>query len=165
MRYVFKPNLKTLGPRYGKRLRAIREALPGLSAELAPLRRGENVTVTVGGEPLDLSPDDVLVTTEQAGDWASASDGGLTVALSTALTPELETEGRARDFVRLVQEARKAAGLELTDRVRVRFDPSDPATAAVVAAFADYIRGETLADALDPGEPGGEPVTVERTGS
>ena len=148
VRYTFKPNLKTLGPRHGKRLRAIREELPGLADALAPLRRGENVTVTVGGEPLDLAPEDVLISTEQAGDWASASDalpGGatLTVALSTALTPELEVEGRARDFVRLVQEARKAAGLELTDRIAVTFDPSDPDRAAAVAAHADYIRGET----------------------
>ena len=163
VRYVFKPNLKTLGPRYGKRLRAIREELPTLAAELAPLRAGKNVAVTIGGEPLDLTPDDVLIATEQIGDWASASDGGITVALSTALTPELEAEGRARDFVRLVQDARKAAGLELTDRIAVTFDPSDADRARAVEAWADYIRGETLADALAPGETGGEPVTVRKT--
>ena len=162
VRYSFKPNLKTLGPRYGKRLRAIREELPTLADALAPLRRGGSVTVTVGGEPLDLTPDDVLVTTEQSGDWASASDGGLTVAMSTALTPELETEGRARDFVRLVQEARKAAGLDLTDRIRVTYDATDADRAAAVAAWADYVKGETLADALEPGETGGDAVRVER---
>ena len=162
VRYSFKPNLKTLGPRYGKRLGVIRKELPGMSDALAPLRRGESVTVTVGGEPLDLTPDDVLVTTEQSGDWASASDGGLTVALSTALTPELETEGRARDFVRLVQEARKAAGLDLTDRVRVTYDATDADRAAAVTAWADYIRGETLADSLDAGETGGDPVRVAK---
>ena len=162
VRYRFKPNLKTLGPKHGKRLRAIREELPTLAAELAPLRRGEDVTVTVGGEPLPLTPADVLVTTEQAGDWASGSEDGLTVALSTALTPDLETEGRARDFVRLVQEARKAAGLEMTDRVRVTFDPSDPDRTAAVDAWADYIRGETLADALEPGATGGDPVRVAK---
>ena len=163
VRYVFKPNLKTLGPRYGRRLRAIREELPGLSEELAPLRRGEDVTVTVGGEPLELSPADVLISTEQTGDWASASDGGVTVALSTTLTPELEVEGRARDFVRLVQEARKAAGLELTDRVRVTYDPADAERAAAVEAWDEYVRGETLADSLAPGETGGDPVRVVKS--
>ena len=161
VRYVFKPNLKTLGPKHGKRLGAIRQALPTLSAELDPLRRGEDVTVIVGGEPLALTPADVLISTEQTGDWSSASDEGVTVALSTVLTPALEAEGRARDFVRLVQEARKAAGLELTDRVRVTFDPSDAARTAAVETWADYIRGETLADSLDPGETGGEAVSVE----
>ena len=82
------------------------------------------------------------------------------MALSTALTPELEVEGRARDFVRLVQEARKAAGLELTDRVRVTYDPSDAERAAAVEAWAEYVRGETLADSLGPGETGGEAVRV-----
>ncbi|MFH5802563.1 class I tRNA ligase family protein [Alienimonas sp. DA493] len=167
VKYTFKPNLKTLGPRYGKRLGAIRQALPTLSEELAPLRRGENVTVTVGGEPLELGPEDVLVTTEQSGDWASASETlpggeGVTVALSTALTPELEVEGRARDFVRLVQEARKAAGLELSDRVAVTYDPADAQRAAAVEAWADYIRGETLADDLAPGDTGGAAVTVRK---
>ena len=162
VRYRFKPNLKTLGPRCGKRLGAIRQALPDLSEELAPLRRGESVTVTVGGEPLDLAPEDVLVTTEQSGDWASAGEEGLTVALSTALTPELEVEGRARDFVRLVQEARKAAGLELSDRIAVTYDPADPQRTAAIETWADYIRGETLADALEPGETGGEAVRVQR---
>ena len=118
--------------------------------------------MTVGGEPLDLTPEDVLVTTEQAGDWASASDAGLTVALSTALTPELEAEGRARDFVRLVQEARKAAGLDLADRVRVTYDATDPDRAAAVEAWSEYVKGETLADSLEAGETDGEPVAVMR---
>ncbi len=167
VKYTFKPNLKTLGPRCGKRLGAIRKEFPGLSEELAPLRRGEDVTVTIGGEPLDLSPEDVLVTTEQSGDWASASEtlpsgAGLTVALLMALTPELEVEGRARDFVRVVQEARKAAGLELSDRIAVTFDPSDAPRTAAVEIWADYIRGETLADSLTPGETGGDAVTVRK---
>ncbi|NNJ25729.1 class I tRNA ligase family protein [Alienimonas chondri] len=167
VKYTFKPNLKTLGPRCGKRLGAIRQEFPAMSDELAPLRRGENVTVTVGGEPLDLSPEDVLVTTEQSGDWASASEtlpagDGVTVALSTVITPELKVEGLARDFVRMVQEARKGAGLELSDRIVVTYDASDAARTAAVEAWDDYIRGETLADALEPGETGGESVTVRK---
>ena len=162
VRYSFKPNLKTLGPRCGKRLGAIRKELPDLADELAPLRRGECVTVTIGGEPLELEPEDVLVSTEQAGDWASASEGGVTVALSTALTPELEVEGRARDFVRLVQEARKAAALELSDRIAVTFDASDAERTASIETWADYIRGETLADTLTPGDTGGGAVLVQR---
>src|SRR5690606_37078369 len=96
--YTFKPNLKTLGPKYGKLLGAIRKELPETDAALlAPLRAGQSVTVTLGGEEVTLEPDDVLVSTEQASDWASGDDAGIQVALSTVLTPELIREGMARD--------------------------------------------------------------------
>ena len=170
VRYSYKPNLKTLGPKYGKRLGAIRKELPALEpAALDPLRHGEPVTVTVGGEPLDLGPEDVLVTAEQSGDWAVGDDGGIQVALSTQLTAALEREGLARDFVRQVQQARKDAGLEMTDRVTVTYS-ADDATAAAVEEWAVYVRGETLADSLklrrppadaDTASAGGGTVRVE----
>ena len=161
VRYSYKPNLKTLGPRYGKRLGAIRKELPALDpAALDPLRRGEPVTVTVGGEPLDLTPEDVLVTAEQSGDWAVGDEGGVQVALSTQLTPELEREGLARDFVRQVQDRRKSAALDMTDRITVRYEADSPSVRAAVEEWGDYIRQETLADGLEFRVPPAGAVTV-----
>ena len=147
--YTYKPNLKTLGPKYGKRLAAIRKELPELTdEELAPLRRGSNVTVTIGGEPLELSPEDVMVGTAQAADWVTAADGAIQIALSIQLTPELIQEGLARDFIRQIQQMRKDAGLEIEDRIAVQFTGQGSAQKAI-SAFSESIKAETLCDSLE----------------
>lgn len=149
--YAYKPNLKTLGPKCGKRLGVIRNELPNVDgAALAPLRSGESVTVELSDGPLELTPDDVMVSTEQASDWASGSDGTLQLALSTELTPELEREGYARDLIRHIQQARKDAGLEIEDRITIALVVPNEAKdlAAAVAEHGDTIRSETLANAI-----------------
>jgi isoleucyl-tRNA synthetase len=84
VKYAYKPNLKTLGPKYGKLLNALRTKLPELGdAVLAPLRRGQNLTVELEGQSVDLTPDDVLVSTEQAAEWVCSDDSGIQVAIST----------------------------------------------------------------------------------
>ncbi len=156
--YVYKPNLKTLGPRYGKLLSVIKSELPNLpDGTLGPLRSGQPVTVTLDGQELTLQPEDVLVSTQQACDWQSAAEAGLQVALSTAITPELLREGMARDFVRHVQQSRKDADLEITDRISVQYHVSDLLAAQAIAEWDDYIRRETLADQLlqEQGPPAG----------
>ena len=161
--YSFKPNLKTLGPRHGKLLGVIRTELPQLDpAILAPLRSGQSVTVELGGEQIELGPDDVMVSTEQASDWSCADEDGIQIAISTVTTPELEREGMARDFVRQVQQLRKDADLQIQDRIKVQFqsDSSDIATA--VAEWSDYIQNETLAESIEPGEAASDvkPVSI-----
>ncbi|HCS51334.1 MAG TPA: isoleucine--tRNA ligase, partial [Planctomycetaceae bacterium] len=100
VQYAYKPNLKTLGPKYGKLLGMLRKDLPNLAPEiLAPLRSGSNVSIEMGGETIELEPDDVLVSTEQSSEWGTADDSGVQVAISTKLSPELIEEGMARDFV------------------------------------------------------------------
>jgi isoleucyl-tRNA synthetase len=147
--YSYKPNLKTLGPRYGKLLGAIRNELPNLDgALLAPLRSGGSVTVTLGGEDIELGPDDVMVSTEQATDWACADEAGIQIAISTVTTPELEREGMARDFVRQVQSLRKDHDLEIQDRITIEFSSDDPEVAAAISEWDSYIREETLADSI-----------------
>eukprot|EP00913_Durusdinium_trenchii_P028321 g26549.t1 len=162
--YSFKPNLKTLGPRYGKLLGAIRKELPELPDEqLAPLRSGQSVTVTIAGTELTLGPDDVLVSTEQAADWVCADESGLQIALATTLTPELQREGIRNDFIRHVQQARKDADLEIQDRIRVSFQTGDETVRAAVAEWNDYIANETLADSIEPADNAPEecgPVSV-----
>ena len=102
-----------------------------------------------GRRMLELAPEDVMVGTEQAADWVTVSDGSVQIALSTKLTPELVREGVARDFVRQIQQMRKDAGLEIEDRIAIRYS-GDSDVAAAIEAFGDYIRAETLADSLQP---------------
>ncbi|MHC4875573.1 MAG: isoleucine--tRNA ligase [Planctomycetota bacterium] len=146
--YSYKPNLKTLGPKYGKLLGAIRKELPEMDEKLlAPLRAGENVTVTIGGEQIELGPDDVMVSTEQASDWSCADESGIQIAISTVITPELEREGMARDFVRQVQQLRKELDLQIQDRIQIEFSASEEIGAAV-GNWEQYIKEETLADSV-----------------
>jgi isoleucyl-tRNA synthetase len=147
--YAYKPNLKTLGPKYGKLLGVLRTKLPELGdAVLGPLRRGESLTIDIDGNSIDLTPDDVLVGTEQATGWACADEGGLQIALSTELSPELISEGMGRDFVRHVQQLRKDADLQITDRIAVSYASDSDLVGACVATWGDFICGETLADSI-----------------
>jgi isoleucyl-tRNA synthetase len=147
--YTYKPNLKTLGPKFGKGLGVISKALPTVDPKvLAPLRRGESVTLRLDGQEYQLAPEDVMVGTLQAADWVSADSAGVQIALSTVLTPELKQEGNARDFVRQVQQLRKDADLEIENRIRVFYETNDDDVLAAIAAWDDYIRAETLADAV-----------------
>lgn len=162
--YTYKPNLKTLGPKYGKLLGVLRKELPELGDEvLGPLRRGESVSLELSGNQIDLEPDDVLVGTEQAADWACADEQGIQIAISTKLTPELEQEGMARDFVRQIQQLRKEADLEIEDRIIVTYDSQGAAEIEqAVSNWTDYILGETLGDQLDQSQSltDGKEVTI-----
>ena len=147
--YSYKPNLKTLGPKYGKILKIIQQKLPELDASaLAPLRSGQSATVTFDGQEVTLMPEDVLVSTNQAADWVAADDRGVQIALSTAITPELKREGIARDFVRQVQNLRKEADLDIQDRIRVSYHATDPEVSHAIPEWSDYICKETLAESL-----------------
>lgn len=148
--YNYKPNLKTLGPKYGKLLGVIKKHLPNLdAATLDPLRKGETVTLTLDDNEITLEPDDVLVSVEQASDWVTAGDRGIQIALSTILTPELEREGMARDFVRQVQQLRKEADLEIQDRIRIFYAAEEADVQKAVAEWSDYIQAETLAGSME----------------
>jgi len=150
--YSFKPNLKTLGPRHGKLLGVIRKELPEMDpAILAPLRSGESVTVELGGEQIELGPNDVMVSTEQASDWSCADEDGIQIAISTVTTPELEREGMARDFVRQVQQLRKDADLQIQDRITIQYQSDDAEIATGVSEWSVYIQNETLADSIEAG--------------
>ena len=150
VKYTYKPNLKTLGPKYGKLLNALRTSLPELGdVVLGPLRQGQNLTVQLEGQSVDLTPNDVLVSTEQAAEWVCSDDAGIQVAISTVLTPELIREGMSRDFVRQVQQLRKDANLNIQDRIRVQYHSADNTVQAMVAEWGNYIQGETLADSIE----------------
>ncbi|WP_437190795.1 class I tRNA ligase family protein [Planctomicrobium sp. SH527] len=150
--YAFKPNLKTLGPKYGKLLNVIRNGLSTVDASLlAPLRSGANVTLTLEGNEVVLAPEDVMVSVQQSSDWASADDAGIQIALSTKLTPELIQEGMARDLIRHIQQQRKDANLEENQRISVQWNTTGNGELAesAIAAWKQTILTETRADKIE----------------
>ena len=164
VKYVYKANLKTLGPKYGKLLNLLREKLPTIDGNLlAPVRRGESVTIELDGNQIVLAAEDVQVGTEQATGWACADDGGVQLALSTVLTPALLREGMARDFIRQIQQLRKDANLEIESRIRIHYVNQDPQVAEMISEWSDLVCGETLADSLNASSDaptGVQPVNV-----
>jgi isoleucyl-tRNA synthetase len=156
-RWHAKPNFKALGPRLGQGVKEVATALADDDGALAGvLASGDSVTVTTPSADVVLSPDDVDLTQEVLEGWGVASDAGVTVALDLELTPDLRREGTAREIVRAVQEARKAAGLDVSDRIVLGMETSGE-VAESFRAHAETIGGETLAvELLD--EVGGDVV-------
>ena len=155
--YRLLPNNKVLGPRFGKRFPAVRAALAELdvASALRRLEAGLPIQLAVGGEAVELARDDVLVQTNPREGLAVAYDRGVTVGVDTVLTPELVTEGLARDVVRRVQNLRKAAGFNLDDRIITTYQ-ADETLAAAIEAWREAIAAETLSVALRAGRPGAE---------
>ncbi len=155
-RWRAKPNYKVLGPRLGDLVKRVAAALAADDGTVASsLARGERVTLTVDGQPIELAPDEVDLGQEVTEGWGVASDGGLTVALDLEISDDLLREGRAREVVRAVQDARRAAGLDVSDRIDLAVSATGD-VAASIAAFRDYVAGETLAVALDVGTLDGD---------
>ena len=139
-----KANFARLGPKLGplvKKAAGIIAALKSEQVEL--LAGGESVSLTVEGQSLVLTVDDVIIEHVPREGRVVAAEGGLVVALDTALTPDLIEEGLAREFVSKLQNMRKTADLEVTQRIHVRFD-GDDAVQAAVAKYREYITTETL---------------------
>jgi len=143
--YRIKPNLPVVGKRYGKLIPAIRAALAqsdgSAIAKLAA--RGELLTIEVEGQTIELAPDALLIETTTAEGFACAEDAGYLVGLDTTLTDELVREGLIREIVRTVQDARKQAGLNVSDRIVLNVDGNEPVMAAM-SAHREYIVSETL---------------------
>ncbi|MDQ1467415.1 MAG: isoleucyl-tRNA synthetase [Actinomycetota bacterium] len=177
--YRVVPNFKALGPRLGKRLPRVRELLLGLDG--ADVRRAlaadGTYTLDVEGEPVVLGPDDLVVRAQQHEDLTLAQDGDLAVALDLTLDDELRAEGTARELVRLVNDTRKAIGLDLADRIVLRI-AADGRVGDAARRHQTWIAEEVLAVELTVGGAGdslgsadaaatidGEPVSiaVERT--
>ncbi|MEX0985089.1 MAG: isoleucine--tRNA ligase [Actinomycetota bacterium] len=141
-RWRAKPNFKILGPRLGPRVKSLARALDD-AAVAGDLAAGRRVELRIDdGPPVVIAPEDVELAQEVAEGWGVASGSGTTVALELALTPDLVSEGRAREVIRLIQEARKDAGLAVGDRIVVGI--TGPVAAAVRAHMA-LIASETLA--------------------
>jgi len=147
-RWRAKPNFKALGPRLGGQVKEVAAALAHDDGPLAAsLAAGESVTVPTPSGAVALHPGDVELVQETLAGWGVATEGGLTVALELELTNALRLEGLARELVRLIQDARRAAGLDVSDRIELGVEASGD-LARAFAEHRDTVAGETLATEL-----------------
>jgi isoleucyl-tRNA synthetase len=144
--YRLKPNLPRIGKRYGKLIPAIRKALGDAdgAAIATAVAAGESFTVIADGQDLSFEPEDVLVETQSAEGYACAEESGYLVGLDTSLSADLIREGLVRELVRTVQEARKQADLDVSDRISLRVWGSD-AVEGALGVFKTHLMDETLA--------------------
>jgi isoleucyl-tRNA synthetase len=141
-----KANFRALGKRFGKGVQAVAKAVANADAAALSLALREGTaSVEVDGEQVTLSPDEVIITETPREGWSVASDSGATVALDLEITPELRRAGLARDAIRLIQEARKNSGLDVADRIAVRWTSTSPATVEALTEHAPLIADEVLA--------------------
>jgi isoleucyl-tRNA synthetase len=151
-RWRAKPNFKALGPRLGARVGEVASALAADDGSLAgALAREETVSIETSGGRVDLTAADVDLALETLEGWGVASDGGVTVALELELDDDLRREGIARELVRIVQDARRTAGLEVADRIELGIATTGDVDEAL-DAFGQQIAGETLATDLRAAE-------------
>ncbi len=144
MAYRLRPNLPALGPKYGRQVNEIRNLLndADAAAVAAAVRNGENARLA----GFELAPDEILVDNIAAEGYAVESDGTYTVGISTEITEELRAEGYVRDIAHIVQNMRKNAGLEISDRIHLSINaPEGSDVAIAIANHTDYIASETLA--------------------
>jgi isoleucyl-tRNA synthetase len=163
-RWHAKPDFRRLGPTLGSRVKEVASALTDDDGSIAgALARGDAVTVPTSTGDVEIGPDDVDLTQDVREGWGVASDGGITVALDLHLSEELRLEGLARELIRSVQDARKAAGLEVSDRIQLGID-AGPTVSQALAAHRDTVARETLAVDLIHGEVDGPTIDAEIEG-
>ena len=154
--YNFKPQLKTVGPKYGKFLGGIQKYLAEVDGNEAmdALESTGVLKFTVNDSEIELTKDDLLIEMVQQEGYVSENDATMTVVLDTTLTPELIEEGFVREIVSKVQTMRKEAGFEVMDRIKV-FASGNDKIAGVLTANADVIKKEVLADDIVTGSNDG----------
>jgi len=140
-----KANFKSIGPKFGKKVNPVANAIKGLTKEqISSLEKGEAVVLNVNGEDISVVKDDVEIISTEITGWLVETEGGVTVAIDTELTPELINEGLSREFVNRIQNMRKDAGYNVTDRINIYVE-GDGALIEAVKQFSSYIAAETLA--------------------
>jgi len=151
--YSFKPQLKTVGPKYGRQLNNIRQALAQVdgNAAMDTLQAEGVLKFNFGGEEVVLAEEDLLIDMAQTPGYVSESNYNITVALDTNLTPELREEGFVRELISKIQTMRKEAGFEVMDHINLYQDTNDK-IAEILKVYADTIKEEVLADYIFLGE-------------
>jgi isoleucyl-tRNA synthetase len=147
--YTFKPQLKTVGPKYGKLLGGIRAYLPTLdgNAAMDELNEKGAITFEVNGQEVVLTKEDLLIDMAQMEGYVSEADNNMTVVLDTNLTPELVEEGFVREIISKIQTMRKDAGFEVMDRITIYY-ADNAKIAEIFERNGEMILGEVLADAI-----------------
>ncbi|MBQ6833742.1 MAG: class I tRNA ligase family protein, partial [Lachnospiraceae bacterium] len=151
--YTFKPQLKTVGPKYGKQLGNIRKALTELdgNAAMDTLNETGALTFDFGGVEVVLTKEDLLIDMAQTEGFVSEGDNTITVVLDTQMTPELLEEGFYREIISKVQTMRKEADFEVMDHIYVYVDKNEK-IAEIIKKYAEELKEEVLADSITLGE-------------
>ena len=154
--YTFKPQLKTVGPKYGKLLNRIRSTLTDIdgSAAMDTLNEKGQLTFDYDGQEVVLTKDDLLIDVSQKDGYVTEEDNYVTVVLDTNLTPELIEEGFVRELISKIQTMRKEAGFEVMDHISVFQDGNDR-IAGLIKEHADEIKTEVMADHISIGAMSG----------
>ena len=154
--YSFKPQLKTVGPKYGKLLGKIRQMLPQLdgNAAMDELKADGAITLDIDGQKVALTEEDLLIETAQVEGYVSQTEGEVTVVLDTNLTPELIEEGFVRELISKIQTMRKEADFEVMDRINI-YAAGNQKIEEIFKKFGDKIKEEVLADSITFGETNG----------
>ena len=144
-----KPNFKALGTKMGAKMKAAGAAITAMTAaQIATLEKTGEILLSIEGEELSIALTEVDIAAEDIPGWSVASKGSLTVALDITITPDLQQEGDAREFVNRVQNIRKESGFALTDRIFVTLEHCDRLKESIVK-YNDYICREILADSIN----------------
>ncbi|MEE3419570.1 MAG: isoleucine--tRNA ligase [Lachnospiraceae bacterium] len=168
--YEFKPQMRTVGPKYGRLLNGIRTHLQEIdgAAAMKELEDTGKLAFSIDGNDVELTRDDLLISTRESEDFETQSDGGVTVVLDKRLTPELIEEGFVREIVSKIQTMRKEAGFEVMDRIKV-YSKGNDKLSGIMQAHKDEICHDVLADDIIFDETDGyvkdwkintEPVTL-----
>ena len=156
-----KPNFKTIGPKYGKHMKAIAGLVGQMSTEdIAAIEQNKGWTANVNDEEVVLDLGDFEITAQDIPGWLVSSEGDLTVALDVTISDDLKAEGIARELVNRVQNLRKDSGLEVTDRILLKVDTNELIQTAI-ANNKEYVCNEVLANDVLFESLGGEALTTD----
>lgn len=143
-----KANFKSIGPKFGKKVKQVAEEIKNFNKEqIKLLESGSSIEININGETISILKDDVEIISHEIEGWVVETESGVTVAIDTELDQDLIDEGLAREFVNRIQNMRKDAGYEVTDKILINFNSSNEFIQAI-NKFSDYISNETLAEKL-----------------
>ena len=156
-----KANFKSIGPKFGKKVKTVAELIKNFTKEqIAIVEKGESVVLNIEGEDLTVTKDDVEIISSEITGWVVEAEAGITVAIDTELNDNLIEEGLAREFVNRIQNMRKDAGFDVTDKIIINFTGSEKLVKAI-NNFNQYISTETLAEKLSEKSKAGSGFTQE----
>ena len=156
-----KCNFRTMGKKFGKLMKAVAATVDQLSQEqIAELEQQGTLAIDVEGQTLTVEAADVDIISEDIPGWLVSNEGNLTVALEVELTDELKNEGMARELINRIQNMRKESGFEITDRINVVVAPNAEVEKSL-AAFADYVKAQVLADSITIAENNGQEIEFD----
>ena len=156
-----KCNFRVMGKKFGKLMKSVAAHMDGLDQDaIALLEKNGSISFDIDGAPVTVDVADVEIISEDIPGWLVSNDGNLTVALEVELTEDLLNEGMARELINRIQNMRKDAGLEITDRIAIKVSPND-SIAKAIANYEDYVKTQVLADSISVEDNAGTDVEFD----